>query len=263
MSERRPVALTIAGSDPSGGAGIQADLKTFHQFGVYGEAVITLVTVQNTVRVARVECLPPDLVAEQVRAVIEDIPPAAAKTGALGNAAILEAVAGMAGGFAFPLVVDPVMISKHGAPLLAPDDSRVFRERLVPLASLLTPNLAEAAALADMEVRGEDQMRRAAERIVRMGAKAVLVKGGHLAQTATDVLLADGNWYEFPAGRIGTRHTHGTGCTLSAAITAELARGAPLVEAVRRAKLFITEAIRTSPGLGSGSGAVNHHARPF
>lgn len=261
MSDRRPVALTIAGSDPSGGAGIQADLKTFHQFGVYGEAVVTLVTVQNTVRVARVECLPPELVAEQIQAVLEDIPPAAAKTGALGNAGILEAVARLAENFPFPLVVDPVMISKHGAPLLAPDGSRVFRERLIPRASLLTPNLAEAAALAEMRVEGPDDMRRAAERIVRMGAGAVLVKGGHLARQAMDVLLAEGTWHEFPARRIDTRHTHGTGCTLSAAITAELAKGTPLVEAVRLAKLFITEAIRTSPGLGSGSGAVNHHAR--
>jgi len=260
VSERWPVALTIAGSDPSGGAGIQADLKTFHQFGVYGEAVVTLVTVQNTRRVARVECLPPDLVAEQIQAVLEDIPPAAAKTGALGNSKTVEVVAKMAESFPFPLVVDPVMISKHGAPLLAPDDSRVFRELLVPRATLLTPNLAEAAALAEMEVRRPEEMRRAAERILRMGAKAVLVKGGHLIHQAMDILLADGTWHEFPAERIETRHTHGTGCTLSAAITAELAKGTPLVHAVRLAKLFITEAIRTSPELGSGSGPVNHHA---
>lgn len=260
MPERWPVALTIAGSDPSGGAGIQADLKTFHQFGVYGEAVVTLVTVQNTRRVTRVECLPPDLVAEQIQAVLEDIPPAAAKTGALGNSRTIEVVAKLAESFPFPLVVDPVMISKHGAPLLAPEDSRVFRELLVPRASLLTPNLAEAAALAEMEVRGPEEMRRAAERIFRMGAKAVLVKGGHLDQQAMDILLADGTWHEFPAERIQTRHTHGTGCTLSAAITAELAKGTPMVHAVHLAKLFITEAIRTSPGLGSGSGPVNHHA---
>ena len=260
MIDRRPVALTIAGSDPSGGAGVQADLKTFHQFGVYGEAVITLVTVQNTRSVTRVECLPAGLVAAQIQAVLEDIPPAAAKTGALGNAEVVEAVARLAEGFPFPLVVDPVMISKHGAPLLPPADGRVFRDRLLPQASLLTPNLAEAAALAELEVRGPDEMRRAAERIVRMGARAVLVKGGHLDQQPRDILLAEGAWHEFPAERIDTRHTHGTGCTLSAAITAELAGGTLLVEAVRRAKLFITEAIRTAPGLGSGSGPVNHHA---
>jgi len=261
VSEPPPVALTIAGSDPSGGAGIQADLKTFHQFGVYGEAVVTLVTVQNTRRVDRVECLPPELVAEQIQAVLEDIPPAAAKTGALGNAAIVAAVAELAERFTFPLVVDPVMISKHGAPLVSPEARRVVQEQLIPCASLLTPNLAEAAALTGMDVGGPDQMRRAAECIRRMGAKAVLVKGGHLAQGATDILLAGGEWHEFPAERIDTPHTHGTGCTLSAAITAELAKGTPLVEAVRRAKLFITEAIRTGPRLGGGVGPVNHHAR--
>ncbi len=260
MSDRRPVALTIAGSDPSGGAGIQADLKTFHQFGVYGEAVVTLVTVQNTTRVSRVECLAHDLVAGQIQAVIEDIPPGAAKTGALGNAAIVEAVARAAEGFAFPLVVDPVMISKHGAPLLPPEAQRMLRERLLPRAALVTPNLPEAEVLAGFPVRGPGQMRRAAEAIVALGAKAVLVKGGHLDGASTDLLLAEGGWYEYPGERIQTPHTHGTGCTLSAAITAALAQGSPLPEAVRRAKGFVQEAIRTGPGLGRGSGPVNHFA---
>jgi hydroxymethylpyrimidine/phosphomethylpyrimidine kinase len=236
-------------------------LKTFHQLGVYGEAALTLVTVQNTRRVDRVYCLPPELVAEQVRAVLEDIPPAAAKTGALGNAEIVRVVAELATGFAFPLVVDPVMISKHGAPLMSPEGRRVLREHLIPNASLITPNLAEAAELAGFEVKGLEEMRLAAERICAMGAGAVLVKGGHLESVATDGLLVAGEWHEFPAPRIDTPHTHGTGCTVSAAITAELAKGTPLVEAVRRAKLFITEAIRTNPGLGRGSGPVNHHAR--
>ena len=257
----RPVALTIAGSDPSGGAGLQADLKTFHQFGVYGEAAVTLITVQNTLRVERVECLDAELVRQQIRAVVEDIRPGAAKTGALGNAAIVETVAELAGEFGFPLVVDPVMISKHGAPLMAEDARRVLRERLLPRAFLLTPNLAEAEALAGFEIHGVEDMRRAAARIAEMGARAVLVKGGHLAGAAIDVLLADGEWFEFSAPRLETRHTHGTGCTYSAAITAELAKGTALVEAVRRAKHFITEAIRTNPGLGSGAGPVNHHAR--
>ena len=260
MSEAWPVALTIAGSDPSGGAGIQADLKTFHQFGVYGEAVITLLTVQNTRRVTRVECLPPELVAQQIQAVLEDIPPNAAKTGALGNAGIVLAVAELAEGFPFPLVVDPVMNSKHGAPLLASQACRLFMERLIPRASLLTPNLAEAATLSGIDVKGPEEMRLAAERILKLGAKAVLVKGGHLDRGATDILLADGEWHEFPGERIDTPHTHGTGCTLSAAVTAELAKGTALVEAVRRAKLFITEAIRTSPRLGGGAGPVNHLA---
>jgi len=256
-----PIALTIAGSDPSGGAGLQADLKTFHQFGVYGEAVVTLITVQNTLEVSRVECLPPDLVVEQIRAVLEDVRPQAAKTGALGHRAIVEAVAEAAAEFDFPLVVDPVLISKHGAPLLAEDARAALIERLIPRAALLTPNLHEAAALAGFPVGDPDQMRRAAEAIARLGARAVLVKGGHLETGATDVLLADGRFYEFPAPRIATRHTHGTGCTYSAAIAACLARGLELPDAVRAAKAFITEAIRTNPGLGGGAGPVNHHAR--
>ncbi len=260
MSDRRPAVLTIAGSDPSGGAGIQADLKTFHQFGVYGEAAVTLITVQNTTRVTRVECLSPDLVAEQIQAVVEDIPPAAAKTGALGNAAIVEAVARAAAEFRFPLVVDPVMISKHGAPLLAEDAQRALRERLLPLAALVTPNLPEAGALAGRTVRNSRDARRAAEAIAALGARAVLIKGGHSDACATDVLLAGGEWFEFAGERIDTPHTHGTGCTLSAAIAALLAKGLALPEAVGAAKRFVAEAIRTAPGLGGGSGPVNHFA---
>ncbi|MBI4877971.1 MAG: bifunctional hydroxymethylpyrimidine kinase/phosphomethylpyrimidine kinase [Acidobacteria bacterium] len=255
-----PIALSIAGSDPSGGAGIQADLKTFHQFGVYGEAVITLLTVQNTVGVRRVECMAPELVREQIEAVLDDLPPAAAKTGALGNRAVVEAVAELAAGFAFPLVVDPVMISKHGAPLIAEDAREALARRLMPRARLITPNLAEAGALTGFPVRNLADMRRAALRLRDMGAAAVLVKGGHLEDDAVDLLLEGGQWHEFSAPRIPTRHTHGTGCTYSAAITAGLAAGRPLAEAVRRAKAFLSEAIRTNPGLGAGSGPVNHHA---
>jgi hydroxymethylpyrimidine/phosphomethylpyrimidine kinase len=254
------VALTIAGSDPSGGAGIQADLKTFHQFGVYGEAVITLLTVQNTCRVDRVETMPAALVLEQLGAVLEDIPPAAAKTGALGSAEVVEAVAQAARGFAFPLVVDPVMISKHGAPLVSADARRAIAERLAPAAALITPNLEEAAALTGMTIGSVADMRRGAEALVRAGSRAALVKGGHLPGSATDVLFDGCDWHEFPAPRLDTSNTHGTGCTYSAAITAELARGTPLVEAVARAKQFMNEAIRTNPGLGHGSGPVNHFA---
>jgi hydroxymethylpyrimidine/phosphomethylpyrimidine kinase len=255
-----PAALTIAGSDPSGGAGIQADLKTFHQFGVYGEAVITLLTVQNTVGVTRVECMEPDLVAEQIRAVITDIPPAAAKTGALGNWAIIEAVAGLTADFRFPLIVDPVLVSKHGAALLASDAIEILKTRLLPHAFLVTPNLEEAALLAGIEVRDVHSMRAAARKISGMGPKAVLVKGGHLAGDDIDVLFYQGEWTEFTAPRVETRHTHGTGCTYSAAITASLAAGHNLPTAIRIAKRYITEAIRTNPGFGSGSGPVNHHA---
>lgn len=254
-----PVALTIAGSDPSGGAGIQADLKTFHQFGVYGATAVTLITVQNTVRVDRVECLASELVVEQIRAVIGDIPPGAAKTGALGNRAIVEAVAETAALFDFPLVVDPVMISKHGAALIADEARDAVRDGLLPRAALITPNLSEAAALTGIRVDDVSGMRRAAEALCKMGARAALVKGGHLQGCAIDVLFADGVCHEFTAPRIDTRHTHGTGCTYSAAITALLALGLPLMGAVERAKQFITRAIASSPGLGAGCGPVNHH----
>jgi hydroxymethylpyrimidine/phosphomethylpyrimidine kinase len=255
-----PVALTIAGSDPSGGAGVQADLKTFHQFGVYGEAVITLLTVQNTLGVSRVEVMPPDLVLEQIGVVLGDIPPGAAKTGALGSVHLVLAVACAADNFAFPLVVDPVMISKHGAPLLPESAIAAVREELVPRAALVTPNVPEAEALTRLTIRTPDDMRRAACRIVEMGARAVLIKGGHLEGDANDLLFDGSEWYDFPAPRVATRHTHGTGCTYSAAITAGLAKGLPLAEAVAIAKRFIHEAIRTNPGLGRGCGPVNHHA---
>jgi hydroxymethylpyrimidine/phosphomethylpyrimidine kinase len=246
----RPVALTIAGSDPSGGAGIQADLKTFHQFGVYGEAVITLITVQNTTSVSRVEMLPEALVLEQIAAVIEDIPPAAAKTGALGAPEMVRAVARAASEFRFPLIVDPVMVSKHGAPL-----GGGAWEELLPFATLVTPNLPEAEALT-----GATDMRRAAERLCAMGAGAALIKGGHREGDALDLLFDGSEWTEFPAPRIATRHTHGTGCTYAAAITAGIACGLGLREAVARAKRYIDAAIRSNPGLGHGCGPVNHFA---
>ncbi len=253
--------MTIAGSDPSGGAGIQADLKTFHQFGIYGEAVITLITVQNTRSVDEVQCLDAALVRRQVEAVLTDIPPHAAKTGALGNAAIVEAVAELARQFPFPLVVDPVMISKHGAPLLGTEAAAALRNKLLPAAFLVTPNLHEAEALTGFPLRDQHDMRRAAEAIRQLGAANVLVKGGHLEGEATDVLLTSaGEFHIYPSERFDTRHTHGTGCTYSAAITAALAHGRTLEAAVEQAKRYIREAIRTNPGLGSGSGPVNHFA---
>jgi hydroxymethylpyrimidine/phosphomethylpyrimidine kinase len=256
----QPIALTIAGSDPSGGAGVQADLKTFHQFGVYGEAVITLLTVQNTVSLEYFETVPAVVVLHQLRAVLDDIPPCAAKTGALGNREIIEAVSQGAADFQFPLVVDPVLVSQHGK-LLAPHDAwQAIRDRLIPCATLVTPNLAEAAELTGFEVADIDGMYRAARRLHDMGAKAVLVKGGHLEGDAVDVLYTTGFTREFRASRIETPHTHGTGCTYSAAITAALARGAFLEQAVAHAKAFVTEAIRSAPRLGRGSGPLNHHA---
>jgi hydroxymethylpyrimidine/phosphomethylpyrimidine kinase len=255
-----PIALTIAGSDPSGGAGIQADLKTFHQFGVYGQAVLTLITVQNTQAVSRVEILDADLVRDQAVAVLNDIPPAFVKTGALGSAAIVRVVAGLAKQYKLPVVVDPVMISKHGSPLLGDEAREALVRHLLPVAYLVTPNLLEAASLC-----GKDDLsaREYADTLLQMGIQRVLVKGGHASgATALDVYAssADGV-HEFAAERIGTANTHGTGCTFSAAITAELAKGATVVEAIGRAKRFVTEAIRTNPALGRGLGPLNHHAR--
>src|SRR6478672_643523 len=174
-----PVALSIAGSDPSGGAGIQADLKTFHQFDVYGEAVVTLLTVQNTLGVDRVECLDPQLVREQIRAVVQDIPPAAAKTGALGTDSIVAVVAEEAARFGFPLVVDPVMISKHGVRLMSEDGMQSMTRKLAAVATLFTPNIPEAEALTGIPIHDLSDMRRAAECLARMGLRAVLIKGGH------------------------------------------------------------------------------------
>jgi len=256
-----PIALTIAGSDPGGGAGIEADLKTFHQLRVYGTAAITLIAVQNTTHLSRVETLDPELIAEQIAAVLDDLPPDAAKTGATGTASTIEAIA--ASGLRCPLVVDPVTISKHGAPLMDDEARAAMRRLLLPRAALITPNLLEAAELAGISVTNPEQMREAARRIADLGAAAVLVKGGHLAGDAVDILYHREIFTEFRAPRHSTRHTHGTGCTYSAAITALLARGMTLEEAVRRAKSFITEAIRTAPGLGSGSGPVNHWADPL
>lgn len=254
------IALTIAGSDPSGGAGIQADLKTFHQFGVYGTAAITLLTVQNTRRVSRVEMIDPALVLEQVRAVLEDVPPNAAKTGALGATRMIQAVASL--DLRCPLVVDPVMISKHGAPLMEADARESLIRDLLPKAFLATPNLHEAAAITGREVTDLDTMKRAADKIAALGARAVLIKGGHLEGDALDLLLDAGGFEQFRSPRVHTAHTHGTGCTYSAAITALLARGENLRDAVAAAKRFITEAIRTNPGIGGGSGPVNHFASP-
>ncbi len=255
-----PTALTIAGSDPSGGAGIQADLKTFHQHGVYGMSVITLLTVQNTRSLEAVRHLDPAFVIAQLDAVLCDIPPHAAKTGALGSAAIIQALAERAAEFEFPLVVDPVMISKHGAALLDEDAVESLKRKLLPHAFCVTPNLPEAAALTGIEVTDRATMEQAARAMAELGSKHVLIKGGHATGPALDFLWSDGELHEFPAERIDSTNTHGTGCVLSAAITAHLASGDSLIYAVRRAKQFVTSAIRTAPGLGSGVGPTNMFA---
>lgn len=252
-------ALTIAGSDPSGGAGIQADLKTFHQFGVYGTSAITLLTVQNTQEVRDVHVLDPAFVREQIEAVVSDIPPDAAKTGALGSTAMIEMVAERARSFDCPLVVDPVLISKHGAPLLDEDAREELVRLLLPRAAIVTPNLHEAEAITGKPVRTVEQMEDGAKRIADLGASAVVVKGGHLLDRAVDVLVCEQSVHHLESDRIATNNTHGTGCAFSAAITARLALGDAIEQAVICAKKFITEAIRTNPALGRGYGPLNLH----
>lgn len=254
------VALTIAGSDPSGGAGLQADLKTFHQHGVFGTSVVTLLTVQNTRAVTAIHYLEPAFVLAQLDAVLADVPPVAAKTGALGQASVIAALADRAVNFGFPLVVDPVMVSKHGTPLIDRDAAEVLRQRLLPQATLVTPNLPEAAALAEMEVTDLKTMEKAAARIALCGVPNVLIKGGRLADSAVDLLWTAGDVHRFAAPRIDSPHTHGTGCVFSAAITARIARGEELSAAVQGAKAFVTHAIRTAPRLGAGCGPINMHA---
>jgi hydroxymethylpyrimidine/phosphomethylpyrimidine kinase len=258
-----PVALTIAGSDPSGGAGIQADLKTFHQFGVYGMAAVTLLTVQNTRGVKRVTVLDPRQVREQVEAVLADIAPGAAKTGALGNVEVIQSIAKMAGHFRFPLVVDTVMVSKHGAMLMDRNAFDVLKKKLLPRAFLVTPNLFEAEVLTGLKITNLKMMERAARHIAEYGPHAVLIKGGHLKGAAADLLYTHGTADVFSRRRIKTFHTHGTGCTYSAAITACLAQGKSLTAAVKLAKNYITNAIQTAPHFGKGTGPVNHHAKMF
>ena len=259
------VALTVAGSDSGGGAGIQADLKTFARFGVFGTSVITAVTAQNTLGVTAWEPVSSSLVRAQLDAVLGDLPPVALKTGMLGSADVVRAVVSglreRAVRDAVPIVVDPVMVSSTGALLLDTDAVRIVRDELVPLATLVTPNLDEARVLLGEDIRDEDAMRRAAERLVReLGAKAALVKGGHgSGETVVDVLY-DGNWYVCEHPRIHSASTHGTGCTLSAAIVAQLTLGAALRDAVDVALEYVQRAMATAPGLGGGHGPLNHFA---
>jgi hydroxymethylpyrimidine/phosphomethylpyrimidine kinase len=252
-------ALTIAGSDSGGGAGIQADLKTFAVLGVWGMSAITSITVQNTKGVTAVSDVPAEVVADQIRAVAADIGVDAAKTGMLSSAGIVEAVAGAVEEVGLPnLVVDPVFVSKHGDTLLRHDAVVALRKRVVPLATLVTPNLPEAAGLAGFGVETRRDMEGAARAILDLGARSVLVKGGHLKESSSDDLFADGERTEWlPGERLRSPNTHGTGCVLSASIAAYLARGEPLLEAVRNGKSFVTDAIRHALALGGGIGPVS------
>jgi hydroxymethylpyrimidine kinase/phosphomethylpyrimidine kinase len=251
--------LTIAGSDSSGGAGIQADLKTFTVFRAYGMSALTAVTAQNTAGVGDIVALPPAFVRRQIDLVVTDIGIDAAKTGMLANAAIVAAVADAVAAHRIePLVVDPVMIAQSGAPLLEAEARVTLRERLLPLAALVTPNAPEAAALLGVAVDTVADQRAAARQLVALGARAALVKGGHLGgDDAIDVLFDGHEVHELRARRVVTPHTHGTGCLLSAAIAVGLAEKRPLREAVTRAKRFVTAAIAAGLPLGQGAGPAN------
>lgn len=262
-SKRTSIALTIAGSDSSGGAGIQADLKTFTALGVYGASVITAITAQNTLGVQAVLTLPAGIISAQIASVASDLSVGAIKTGMLGDRVTVETVAkGIPQFGAAPLVVDPVMVATSGDVLLAPDAVDAVRTRLFPLADIVTPNLREAARLLEGPVAGSiDEMEAQAKRLLAFGAKAVLLKGGHgEGAEATDVLVTSVRAQRFTAPRLATRNTHGTGCTLAAAIAARLAEGDTTEEAVKAAKDFVWKAIEAggSLAIGKGDGPVDH-----
>ncbi len=262
MSPMR-TALTIAGSDSGAGAGIQADLKTFAAHGVYGICAITAVTAQNTRGVVCWQALEADLVTAQIEAVVSDIGADAVKIGMLANAAIAEAVAASIRALDLPqVVVDPVMIAKGGDRLLAEEAIATMRSELLPLAHVVTPNIPEAEALTGLSIRSLDDMRQAALRILALGPRVVVVKGGHAGgPESIDVCATATGSFDIRAPRIDTRHTHGTGCTLSSAIAANLALGLADREAIARARDYLDGAMRHAPGLGAGHGPLNHFWR--
>ena len=256
-------ALTIAGSDSGGGAGIQADLKTFAAHGVFGMSAVTALTAQNTLGVSGILPIPPDFVVAQIDAVVSDLGADATKIGMLATADIAEAVAQALERLTLPhVVLDTVMIAKGGASLLSDAAVAVLRHRLLPLAEVVTANIPEAVALTSQAINDVDDAKRAARRLVELGARTALVKGGHLAGPAIDVLFDGQIITEFHAARITTTHTHGTGCTLASAIAARLALGETLVDAVRAAKIYLTRAIAEAPGLGHGHGPLAHFPMP-
>ena len=252
-------ALTIAGSDCSGGAGVQADLKTMSALGVFGMSVIVSVVAENTARVLSIEDISPKVIADQIDAVFEDIPPDAVKVGMLSTPACMEAVAaGLKKYRPRHVVIDPVMYAKNCSPLMQESAISALRSTVLPLATLLTPNIPEAEKLAGMEISSEADMREAARRIQALGPQNVLVKGGHAQGEARDILLCGEDFHVFASRRIPTKNTHGTGCTLSSAIAAYLARGEVLPEAVRKAKEYVTGAIEHALPLGHGCGPTHH-----
>ena len=257
--DRVPTAMTVAGSDSGGGAGIQADLKTFAALGVYGTSVLTAVTAQNTLRVTAVHEVPPETVAAQIDAVLTDVGADAVKTGMLSSAPIIEVVAEELRRHGIQrLVVDPVMVAKSGDRLLREDAVEALRTLLLPLATVVTPNVPEAEALANMKIWTAEDARLAARRIAELGAGAVVVKGGHLPGPSVDRLYDGRAFSDFSAPRVETSNTHGTGCTFASAIAAGLARGSNVAEAVAAAKEYVTQALKSSYPLGHGHGPLNH-----
>ncbi len=258
-----PRVLTVAGSDSGGGAGIQADLKTFSALGVFGMSAITAITAQNTYEVRDIVKIPPESVRAQIRAVVEDIGVDAVKTGMLFSTDIIEVVTEELSKLEVPVVVDPVMVAKSGARLLREDAIDAMKDRMFPVAYVVTPNLPEAEVLTGAKIRDESDMKRAAKAIAELGVKAVLIKGGHLEGKAVDILYHEGEFYRFEADRVETKNVHGTGCSFASAIAAHLAKGYGLIESVDRAKKFITLAVRFGLGLGRGAGPVNHMAQLY
>lgn len=262
MSSQRVIkALTVAGSDSGGGAGIQADLKTFAALGVYGSSVVTAVTAQNTIEVAAIAEVPEEVVIAQIDTVCHDIGADAAKTGMLSSTSIIQNTADRLEAWGIPhLVVDPVMVSKGGVPLLQPDAIEAMKKDLLPFASIITPNIPEAETLANRRIATPAHAQEAAKAIAAMGPKTVIIKGGHLPGSPTDLVYHQGLFTPFEGNRVDTKNTHGTGCTFSAAITAFLAHGFETLEAIRLAKSFIQNALEHSVSIGDGHSPVAHFA---
>lgn len=260
-SQRVIKAVTIAGSDSGGGAGIQADLKTFAALGVYGSSVVTAVTAQNTIEVAAIAEVPEEVVIAQIDTVVHDIGAHAAKTGMLSSTPIIQNVADRLEAWGIPhLVVDPVMVSKGGVALLQPDAIDAMKKDLLPLATVITPNIPEAETLAGRKIASPAHAQEAAKAIAAVGPKTVIIKGGHLPGSPTDLVYHDGIFTPFEGTRVDTKNTHGTGCTFSAAITAFLALGFPTLESIRLAKSYIQNALEQSVSIGEGHSPVAHFA---
>lgn len=254
-------ALTIAGSDSGGGAGIQADLKTFTAFGVFGSCAVTALTAQNTIGVQGIMEVDPVFVERQIRSVLEDIGADAVKTGMLANPEIVKVVSGILGKYHIEnIVVDPIMIAKSGDILLSTEACRVVIEELIPIASVVTPNIHEAQVMLNMEIKTKDDMREAGKLMKAMGCGWVVIKGGHMeeAHAVIDIVYNGEEFFDLSAPRIKTKNTHGTGCTFSSAITAGLAKGYDTLKAIKKAKSYISMAIKDSLSLGSGHGPINH-----